>query len=460
MSGDVRVSWPSDRGRLPGPVDRLLGRVVTLVHGARSSALGVLRRLSARTARLGRAVCHRACPRTWIGQLAPARSEPPPPPPAPRPPTPPAPRGQGARDASRFSIVRVVPTFSPRDYGAIFAALQEPAGSKLLDLVPARLLCADLFEDLACAWSAGRETVPRLGILVSFERWVMLRDVALVQLHPLAARGVRVEVLYAEQASAGYLDTWFAHGQVVHNVPGAIATLAAHWHPSEGWPLVIDTLCRLARAHTSAAELPVLVTQLAALVLSCGDAERAATLAREALYYLPETPSATRCQALRELGTAVICQGQTTVGLAFLDQAFAMAAQAKVPDVGASALCHSGLCALNHGDYRGAERRFRDAIELLANGRRRHLLALAHHSLAVALLHQGQPAAEHHARTALALRTDPDSHLAEEDRTLLAKLRERFGDGADAERCDDTAAPERAVATSALPAPLAAEAEV
>ena len=353
-----------------------------------------------------------------------------------------------------------MPTFGPRDYGATFAALQEPAGTKLLDLVPARLLCADLFEDLACAWSAGRETVPRLGILVSFERWVMLRDVALVQLHPLAARGVRVEVLYAEQASAGYLDTWFAHGQIVHNVPGAIATLAAHWHPSEGWPLVVDTLCRLTRAHTSAAELPVLVTQLAALALSCGDAVRAATLAREALYYLPETPSATRCQALRELGTALICQGQTAAGLALLDQAFEMAAQAKVPDIGASALCHSGLCALNHGDYRGAERRFRDAIELLANGRRRHLLALAHHSLAVALLHQGQPAAEHHARTALALRADPDSHLAEQDRMLLTKLREQLGGGAETGRRDDAAAPERGVATSAPTPPLAAEADV
>jgi tetratricopeptide (TPR) repeat protein len=355
-----------------------------------------------------------------------------------------------------FSTIRVVPAFGPRDYAAIFAALQEPTGSKLLDLVPARLLCADLFEDLARAWSAGCETVPRLGILVSFERW-MLRDVALVQLHPLAARGVRVDVLYAEQAAAGYLDAWFAHGQVVHNVPAAIATLAAHWQPSEGWPLVVDTLCRLARSHTGAAELPVLVTQLAALALSCGDAERAATLAREALYYLPETPSATRCQALRELGTAVICQGQTAVGLAFLDQASALAAQAKAPDIGASALCHSGLCALNHGDYRGAERRFRDAIELLANGRRRHLLALAHHSLAVALLHQGHPAAEQHARTALALRTDPDSHLAEQDRMLLAKVPKRLGDGAETARPDDAAASERGLAP--IP-PLAAEAEV
>ena len=45
-------------------------------------------------------------------------------------------------------------------------------------------------------------------------------------------------------------------------------------------------------------------------------------------------------------------------------------------------------------------------------------------SLAVALMHQGRPGAEYHARTALALRPDQESHLAERDRILLAKLRE------------------------------------
>jgi len=449
MSGEIELSWLSDRGRLPGLVDRVLRRFGTLVGWARSSTRGLLRPLSARVVRV---VGDR--PRARMGLLATTRSEP--------LPTPPAPHGgvrmRGARGAPRFSTVRVGPEFSPRDYPAIFAALQAPDGSKLLDLVPARLLCADLFEDLAAAWTVGRETVPRLGILVSFERWVMLRDAALTQLQPLAARGIRCDVHYAEQAAAGYLAAWFAHGQVVHNVPAAIATLAAHWYPAPSWALVIDTLCRLARAHTSAAELPALVTQLAALALSCGDAVRAATLAREALFYLPETPSVTRCQALRELGTALICQGQTVAGQAILDQAFTMAAQAKAPDIGASALCHSGLCALNHGDYADAERRFGGAIALLSTGHlRRHLLALAHHSLAVALLHQGHPDAEAHARTALALRPDPDSHLAEQDRMLLAELREprgeRQSDGAETERRGDTAAPERSVAIGA-PIPL------
>ncbi len=329
-----------------------------------------------------------------------------------------------------FSVVRVLPDFSPRDYADTFAALQLSAPGKVLDLVPARLLCADVFERMAASWTASPDAMPRLGILLSFERWVMLREAALASLQPLTARGVQLEIFYAEQASAGGVADWFAHDLFVHNVRAAIATLTARWHPCANWPLVISTLGRLARSCTPADELPGLLTQIAALALSCGGAVEAASLASEALFYLPKSASATRGQALRELGTALICQEQTAAGLAFLDQAFAVAAEAEAPDIGASALCHSGLCALNHGDYPAAARRFRRAIELLSPPvRRPHLVALAHHNLAVALMHQGErDAAEYHVRTALALRPDPESHLAEEDRILLAKLCALRGD--------------------------------
>lgn len=327
--------------------------------------------------------------------------------------------------APRFSTVRVTSDFSPREYTDTFRALQIPPAGKVLDLVPAHLLCADVFERLGAAWTAESGAVPRLAILLSFERWVMLRDAALASLQPLAARGVRVEVFYAEQAAAGFLADWFGHGRILHNVRGVIATLTRRWYPSPSWRTVIDTLGRLVRACTPAGELPAVLTQIAALALSCGGAVEAAALAREALLHLPESASATRSQALRMLGTALICQEQTTAGLVILDQAFAVAAEAEAPDIGASAMCHSGLCALNHGDYHGAELRFRRAIELLAPPiRLPHLVALAHHNLAVALMHQGRPGAEYHARTALALRPDPESHLAEQDRILLAKLRE------------------------------------
>jgi tetratricopeptide (TPR) repeat protein len=331
----------------------------------------------------------------------------------------------------RFSIVQVGPDFSPRDYANTFTALQLPPSGKVLDLVPARLLCADVFERLAAAWTAAPTAVSRLGIVLSFERWVVLRGAALASLQPLAARGLRLEVFYAEQAAAGHLAEWFAHDRVVHDVRAAIATLAARWHPSPSWPMVINALARLVRAYTAADELPVLLTRIAALALSCGGAVEGATLAREALFYLPESASATRSQALRELGTALICQEQTVAGLAYLDEAFAVAAEAEAPDIGASALCHSGLCALNHGDYPGAERRFRRATELLSPPvRRPHLLALAHYNLAVALMHRRQlDAAEYHAQTALALRPDQESHLAEEDRILLVTLRALRGGG-------------------------------
>lgn len=324
----------------------------------------------------------------------------------------------------RYSVVPVPANFSPGEYAATFAALQVPSSGAVLDLAPALLLCADVFERLAAAWTVSPDVVPRLGIVLSFERWVMLRGAALASLHPLSARGVRFEVFYAEQASAGYVDEWFVYGRFVHNVRAVVSTLAARWRPSPSWPLVIDTLARLARAYTSASELPELLTRIAGLALSCGGAVEAATLAGEALLYLPESATAARSQALRELGTALLCQEQTAAGLIYLDQAFNVAAEAEVPDIGPSALCHSGLCALTRGDYPAAERRFRRAIELLSPPiRRPHLLAFAHNNLAVAMMHQGHlDGAEYHARTALALRPDPQSQQAEEGRSLIAKL--------------------------------------
>jgi len=324
-----------------------------------------------------------------------------------------------------FSTVRVEPAFGPRTYAVTFAALQRTPTAKLLDLVPARRLCADVFDRLATAWTVSSDHVPRLGILLSFERWVMLRETGLAALQPLVARGIRVQVFYAEQASAGHLATWFRHGQFVHDLGAVIATLTARWQPDPSWPFVLETLSRLVRAYTHAAEMPALLTEIAGLALSCGDADRAATLAREALYYLPERPSATRGKALRELGAALIGQGQSAAGLALLDQAIAMAAAVNEPMIGASALCQSGLSALHHGDYPKAEGQFRRAIDLLSPLTwRPDLLAVAHHSLALALMYQGRTDAVHHVRTALTLRTDQNSYLAEADRSLLSKLRE------------------------------------
>lgn len=334
------------------------------------------------------------------------------------------PPGVTVRDDGRFSTVRVESTFNPRLYGTVFALLQVPLRYKLLDLTPATVIVCDLFERLAAAWTAEPGTVPRLGILLSFDRWVLLRENALRALQPIAANGVKIEVFYAEQAEAGRLDAWFSHGQLVHNIPAAIQTLVTRWHPSANWSTVIETLARLARAHSLAVEVPELLTHLAALALSCGGSVQAATLATEALHRLPHTPSATRSRALRELGAALLGQGQTETGLALLDEAIAVAAAAQDVTSGATALCQSGMYALNHEDFANAETRFRRAIELLRPARRGDLLAQAHHNLAVALMELGSDEAEHHAATALALRPDKSSPLAEEDRILLGRMRE------------------------------------
>ncbi|TMQ28297.1 MAG: hypothetical protein E6J90_00675 [Deltaproteobacteria bacterium] len=188
------------------------------------------------------------------------------------------------------------------------------------------------------------------------------------------------------------------------------------------WPTVIDTIARLVRAHSAAIEIPVLLTEVAEIALSCGGDDRAAMLAHEALFYLGEAPGATASKALRVLGAAHMAQGRAETAMKLLDRAIAMAAEAKAPAIEASALCQNGLISLNHGDYVKAERRFRRAIDLLAPSP--ELLAVAHHHLALALMFQGSREAEHHAQAALALRRDPDSHLAEADRILLARLRQ------------------------------------
>lgn len=434
------------------PIVRLIGRLAMAVASATTIVMRMLSRVAGRRARTDRRAIEAA--RARVGLLAPGLSE-----------RPGVTRARG-RAVERekgavpsFSTIGVAPEFGPRDYAATFAALQAPPFSKLLDLVSARLLCADVFEDLADAWIAGPDAVPRLGILLSFERWVILGNVALTALQPLAARGVRVNVFYAEQALAGHLAAWFAYGQYLHNVSAVVARLTEDWHPSQNSSLVLDVLARLVHAENSIAALPRLLTQMAALALSCGDADRAATYAREALLVMPETPSTTRCQALRELGTALIGQGQSAAGLALLKEASTMATQANAPDIGATALCHNGLYELNHGDFQGAERRFREAIELLsADGRRRHQLAFAHHNLAVALMQQGHPDAEYHAETALTLRPDPETHFAEQDRLLLAKLRALRRDSAESNRRGDGATSVDPLVSEALPPSATSEA--
>jgi tetratricopeptide (TPR) repeat protein len=290
---------------------------------------------------------------------------------------------------SGYATVRVDARFDASVYAEVFGMLQVPPRSKLLDLTPAQVVRADVFARLADAWTGRPGTVPRLAILLPFDRWVAYRDLALVHLRQLGPKGVIVEIFYAEQAERGGLDAWFASGRVVHNVAAVVQRLIVHWQPSAMWPVVIDTLAALVRAHTEAADAPVLLTQVAGLALSCGGAVEAAALAREVLRDLPETASKMRARTLRKLGCALLCLGDTAGGLSTLDAAVDVAVAARDPGGEATALCLSGLHAFNHADYAHAERRFRRAIQLLSPSSPRHLLAQAYRKLAIALMRQG-----------------------------------------------------------------------
>ena len=328
-------------------------------------------------------------------------------------------------DNNLFSIIKVAPDFGPRAYAAAFLALQVPTGSKLFDLTPATMVSLDLFERLAKAWTSPAGAVPRLALAVSFERWVMCREVALAALEPIAAQGVRIALLYDAQINGTRLAAWLERGHIVHNVRGVVDALTAGWTPSAVWPSVIEMLARLSRAHARAAELPGLLTDVAGLALSCGGADQARLLAHEALDCLPVKPSPTRGRALRELGVALLGQGQTMEGLRMLDHAAHTAAMVGDSSVGASALYTAAVCSLNHGDHAAAEGRLRAAIKLLAPAGCARLLAQAHHHLAVVLHHRRSDDAEYHAGAALALRSDAAGHLAEQDRLLLARVREQ-----------------------------------
>jgi hypothetical protein len=195
-----------------------------------------------------------------------------------------------------------------------------------------------------------------------------------------------------EQATGPQIAAWFSNGVLVHNLPAVLAAIAHRLPASPLWPAVLGTLIRLHRDTTPEVELPPVLIDLAGLALSCGGAKQAAALACEALDRLPEHPSTTRSQALRSYGAALLGLGQTAAGLTLLDRTIALAADVRSPEIGASALCHSGLYALHHGDLGDAERRFRAAIANLSPPTDRpDLLALAHHNLAVVLMHVGRP---------------------------------------------------------------------
>jgi hypothetical protein len=322
--------------------------------------------------------------------------------------------------------VAVGPDFRPPLLTAMFARLQHPPGSKVFDLRNATAIEMELFEQLGHAWRAPAGTVPRLGILLRYESWVAYRHVAARKLRTLTDAGVELELFYAQQL--GSLAAWFTEGRVYHDhLPEVLEWLRTQWRPSSTWPLVLSTTEMLIHA-TAVDAAPDMLIQLSAIALSFDGAQAAALgaqHARAALAWVGTAPSAARCRALRAVAIATIHQGNPEETLALLDTAHTQAAAIRDQVEQARALAEIGFHALRGGDFAQAEARFRRAIVMVSATDAPYLRAALHHSLADALLQQGKnpSEAERHAALAFSLRWNQESRLAQDDRSLLTRIR-------------------------------------
>lgn len=353
---------------------------------------------------------------------------------SPRPVAPPAgglpvERSSGFTDPRALADVEVIAVeaeFSEPLYAPLLARLQLGGGSKLLDLRAARVIKIGLFDRLAGDWQAPRGAVPRLGVMLGFEQWTVLRNVAARRLRPLADHGVAVEILYPQQSES--LPGWFAGGDVRHDRLGeVIAWLRTGWRPGPIWPTVLGRAASLVQTHAEVDAVPEMLLELAAIARSFAGAEgaeQAAQHARAALSWVGDQPSRARCRALRAVAAATFALGQTEAGLALLETAITTAAVLRDPIEEASAVAEIGFHALRRGHIARAEARFRAALALLSTDGPAYLRATLHHDLALALHTQRKNAeeAERHATAALGLRWDRGSQLAGEDRALIALI--------------------------------------
>jgi tetratricopeptide (TPR) repeat protein len=336
---------------------------------------------------------------------------------------------RGPSPEVEIECVEVQPEFGPGLYPEVCALLQLGPRSKLLDLRRANTVTLDLFEGLASAWKAPPGTVRRLGVLLGYEAWAVLRHVAARRLKPISDNGVAVELFYEQQIDS--LPSWFSHGQVHHDQHRAVLEwLRTKWRATASWPSVLSATATLVQASAPTQEVPELLLEIAAIALSFEGpeaAEQAAGHARTVFPWIGDKPSAARCRALRLLATATMAKGDVENGLAHLETAITTAMVIKDPVEEASALHQSGSHAFRGQHFARAEDRFRRALAVLSNTAPPFLVATLHHDLAAALEAQGKhdEEAEHHASAALELRWDKDSHLARDDRALLARVRAR-----------------------------------
>ena len=331
------------------------------------------------------------------------------------------------RNAVVFDCIVAERDFDGLQYSTVFAELQRGAASKLWDLRGVETLELDLFERLADAWKAGSEAVGHLGVLLDYERWVVLHTVAARRLQPIVERGIAVEIFYDQQ----FIDTvpaWFAGGRVEHPLPAILEWLRAEWRPRPNWRRVLDTTAMLATGYVPREQVPDYLIQLAAIAnskLGSDGAREALTHLETAMSWIGEEPSGVRCRALRMRAASLVLRGRTHEGLVQLDAAIRTAVLVGDPREEASALADVGIHLQTLGHLARAETMFRRALSRLPIAELPYLRATLHHHLALALCDQRKrlDEAARHATTALGLRWDKDARLAREDRALLERIR-------------------------------------
>lgn len=342
------------------------------------------------------------------------------------------PRRRSLVAAPRFRRIDVEPDLHQGQYPLIAArcqsiADQEPAPSGALLDLRARPVQAKLFEYLAATWRATPGDVPRLGVLLDYEPWALLRIDVERLLRPLDAQGVQVHVFYAQQEQDAV--SWFEDGVVRHSeLRGLIAWIRREWQrqaPAD-WSRVLDATAVLMQSVAEYEAVPDLIIELVDIALSfegATAAEQGHRHARAALHWTGTVPSAARCRALRSLAMTQLRLPDPRVAVLYLDAAFRDAIIIGDRAEQIRALAELAGCALRGNNLARAENHFRTACDLSTPDVPADLRARVHRGLADARNQQGlnDEETEHHAATALQL-DDEDSDLAGHDDALLKRV--------------------------------------
>jgi hypothetical protein len=358
--------------------------------------------------------------------------------------------------------VVVSPTLDEASNVRVLQLLQGRGRSKLLDLRPATVLTVEWFERLAAEWRVPAAAVPRLALVLDFERWALWESTIVRALRRVADHGVQVRVFYAEQVHQ--LDTWFVDGKAEPNLSGVLGWVRYEWPTlradgrspavapprlerpwlvsdscEESWAIVLRRTAMLVEDHATVDQVPWLRLEFSDIARTFGGPSSSTEALHHlsaALYWLGDAPSQLKCRVLRaQAAVKADREGATGVpredvadALRRLDEAALIALNIHDPLEAVHALIDGGRYALRWGLYARAERRIRRALELATDEHPAELRADVRHLLARVLLEHGKvdEAAMNYAKAALWLRADLNGRAADDDRDLLAAISARL----------------------------------